>query len=213
LAVFARRIPPWTLALAAASAVVFVLIAVLVALRLTAQSDLGWTRALQSVASDPLDVIANADTVVGQLAVTLPVAALVAVVARRRLGGHAWLGPLLILATGAIELVFKSLVAHPGPPLEHVRAFGNPLGVPRELQPPFAFPSGHVARITFLILVLAWLIPARVVVLGGAAFLIFTIFARVYIGDHWLSDVLGGAALGAGVAAAAIAWMHATRRR
>jgi undecaprenyl-diphosphatase len=213
LAVLARRAPPWTIALAGASAAVFLLLAVLVSLRLTAQSDLGWTRALQSLASYPLDVIVNADTVVGQLPVTLPIAAVIALLARRQLGGYAWLGPLLILATGGIEVVFKSLVAHPGPPLEFVRAFGNPLGIPREFRPPFAFPSGHVARIVFLTLVLAWLIPGRAVVLAGAAFLVFTIFARVYIGDHWISDALGGAALGSGVGAAAIAWMQASRRR
>lgn len=44
----------------------------------------------------------NAHTLIGQLAITLPLSVLVALIAQRRLGGCAWLGPLFILATGGI---------------------------------------------------------------------------------------------------------------
>lgn len=213
LSVAVRRAPPWTLPLAAASAVTFLLLATLVAFGLTRVSDLGWTLAFQSIASYPLDVLVNAHTVLGQLAVTLPLSVAIALVAQRRLGGYAWLGPLFILATGGIELVFKTLAAHPGPPREFIRAFGNPLGVPREFHPPYAFPSGHVARLTFLTLTTAWLFASRPVAIAGALFVALSLFARVYIGDHWISDALGGLALGTGVGAVAIAWMRATARR
>lgn len=208
-----RRAPRWTIVAAATSAAAFVILALLVAVGATRGADLATTRAFQTVASDPLDVIVNAHTIVGQLAVTLPLSVVIAVVAWRRLGGRAWLGPLLILATGAIELIFKNVAAHPGPPHELVRAFGNPLGIPRELQPPFAFPSGHVARISFLALTAGWLFPSRLATVGAAGLVAFSVFARVYIGDHWISDVLGGLALGLAIGAVAVAWMRATARR
>ncbi|HEX9437510.1 MAG TPA: phosphatase PAP2 family protein [Candidatus Limnocylindria bacterium] len=207
----ARRAPPWTLSVAAASAVLFALLATLVALGLTRVSDLGWTRAFQSLASYPLDLAVNAHTIVGLLNVTLPIAAILALIAWRRLGGHAWLGPLLILATGGIELAFKTVVPHPSPPVELVRAFAH-LGPPPEWQPPFAFPSGHVARLSFLTLVVGGLWPRPWVTAAGAAFVAFSVFARVYIGDHWISDALGGLMLGTAVGALAVGWMHATAR-
>ncbi len=213
LTVVARRVPPRAIAASVVAAVVFLTLAALVALGATRGVDLAVIRAFQSIASYPIDVAVNAHTVVGQLAVTLPLSIVIAAIAQRRLGGYAWLGPLFILATGGIELVFKSLAAHPGPPREFIRAFGNPLGIPREFHPPYAFPSGHMARLTFLTLILASLFPSRWVVALGSAFVALSVFARVYVGDHWISDSLGGLALGISVGAAAIAWMRATARR
>lgn len=191
--------------------VAFLSLAALVALGATRELDRATTIALQSIASEPLDVLVNWHTLLGQLVVTLAAAALLAVVAWRRLGGYAWLGPLLILATGGLELVFKFALQHPGPPDEFVRAFMNPLGV--RLHSPSSFPSGHLARLTFLSITLAGLFPSRASWTAAIAFVALTLFARVYIGDHWISDALAGLALGAAVAGAAVGWMRITARR
>jgi membrane-associated phospholipid phosphatase len=213
LSVSLRRAPRRAIAGSAVLGAAFLALALLVTVGATRGVDLAVIRAFQSIASYPIDVAVNAHTLVGQLPVTLTAAVLVALVAQRRLGGYAWLGPLFILATGGIELVFKYIAAHPGPPKEFIRAFGNPLGLPPEWKPPYAFPSGHMARITFLTVVLASLFPSRVVFVLGGAVVALSVFARVYIGDHWISDSLGGVALGGAVALAAVAWMRATSRR
>lgn len=207
------RAPRWSIPVMLAATGAFVMVAALVMLDTTDAADLGVTRAFQSVASDPLDVVVNAHTLVGQLAITLPLSVLVALVAQRRLGGWAWLGPLFMLATGGIELVLKYVVQHPGPPREFIRAFIDPLGIPPELRPPHSFPSGHLARLTFLSIVLASLFPSRLAWIAAGAFVAFTLYARVYIGDHWLSDALGGLTLGAAVAGAAVIWMRAMGSR
>ena len=62
-----------------------------------------------------------------------------------------------------------------------------------------AFPSGHTSRIfaaaAFLAVYFRW--PVKV---SGAFFAIMAGISRVYLGVHWPSDVLAGAALGIGLA-------------
>lgn len=210
LTVLLRRAPRRVLIASAAFAAAFLALALLVGMGATRGTDVAVTRAFQSIASYPLDFAVNAHTYLGLLQVTLVTAVVLAIISRSLHGGTAWLGPLFILATGGIELVFKYTVAHPGPPDEFIRALST-VSVP--IKPPYAFPSGHMARITLLTIVLASLFPSRVIFVLGGAVIALSVFARVYIGDHWISDSLGGATLGASVAFAAVAWMRATAHR
>ena len=73
----------------------------------------------------------------------------------------------------------------------------------------FAFPSGHsaanAALYGFLAIIAAWELPprGRLPVTAALALLVGAIaFSRIYLGAHWLSDVLAGGAFG--VAAAAL---------
>ncbi len=186
---------------------VFLLLAAAVVFGLTRRVDLATTIALQHFASHRLDVLVNAHTVIGQLSVTLVVAlALTAFLWWRRLPAYSWLAPLLILVTGMIELAFKFGLSHPGPPVEFVRAFGNPLGV--RVESPSSFPSGHVARLTFLGVVAAELFPSLLVRASAIVLVVVSVLARVYIGDHWISDALAGVALGVAVGALAALWLR-----
>lgn len=74
----------------------------------------------------------------------------------------------------------------------------------------FAFPSGHATQSTAFYGMLAfvlimWLIPRRrLLVATTAAFVVLLIGAtRLYLGVHWLTDVLGGFAIG-------FAWLAVT---
>ena len=114
-------------------------------------------------------------------------------VARFRAYPRAALIPLLIVVTIAIEALLKLLIPEAPPPHERSRSV--------ELIPfvhvPFAhaFPSGHVARLAFLLRI-GDPIPTWLVVTGIAIMAL----TRVYLADHWLSDTIGGALLGLGVA-------------
>ncbi len=66
----------------------------------------------------------------------------------------------------------------------------------------WAFPSGHTTQSaafygTLAVLVLASAVPHRHLLAAGAAAMIVVIgFCRLYLGVHWLTDVLGGLTLG-----------------
>ncbi len=66
----------------------------------------------------------------------------------------------------------------------------------------WAFPSGHTTQSaafygTLAVLALASALPQRRLLAAGAAAMVVVIgFSRLYLGVHWLTDVLGGLALG-----------------
>lgn len=192
------------------AALLLLALAVLVRLGVTTELDLAGIRAAQSLASDPLDILANGHTAIGQVIPTVIVAAVFAAILWQRGHGLVSLAPLLILATGAIELGLKLVTAHPPPGEEYVRAFMNPLGV--RFPTPSAFPSGHVARLTFLALLVAALVPVASLRVAAALLVAMSLFLRVYIGDHWPTDVIGGAVLGLAFAVPAAAWVRRIRR-
>jgi undecaprenyl-diphosphatase len=113
-----------------------------------------------------------------------------------------WRRPAIVLYVTLADLlagVFSALLRYaigrerpplrfPEPhPLVHVP--GNP-----------SFPSGHAATSFACAATLAWLTPLSPVALYALAGLIA--FSRVYVGVHYPLDVIGGAALGLGVATA-----------
>ena len=70
-----------------------------------------------------------------------------------------------------------------------------------------SFPSGHVANAATIAVVLALIFgigPDRRwwVWLVGAAYVVAMALSRTYLGVHWLTDTIGGALIGAGIAVA-----------
>ncbi|WP_196803481.1 HAD-IC family P-type ATPase [Thiomonas sp. FB-6] len=85
----------------------------------------------------------------------------------------------------------------------------------------FSFPSDHAVMSAVVYGMLAWLLLRRASPrwqrVGGAAAMTLVLLiglSRVYLGAHWLSDVLGGLAFGVGwVALAAMAYTYHCRER
>lgn len=63
-----------------------------------------------------------------------------------------------------------------------------------------SFPSGHAANAATIAVVAAVLFARAWVVVVGVAWVVLMAFSRTYLHAHWLSDTLGGAMAGAGVA-------------
>jgi len=146
---------------------------------------------VQSVGANWLDVFASAVSLLGQAEVTAGITLGLAVARWRRRLDTATV-PLLLVVVTAVEVGLKLVVPQPPPPQELSRSV--------ELVPfvhvPFAgaFPSGHVARIAFLAGI------ARVPPWLAVSVVVLMMVTRVYLADHWPSDVLGGMLLGVVVA-------------
>lgn len=178
----------------------------------TRQVDRAFTLWLQSFASERLDTLADLNTLVGQSTVDAAIALLLAVALFRIAPGPAWAVPLVFLALlTALELGGKIALSHPGPPEEFIRTSFNPLGV--HVRLPSSYPSGHVARTTYLALLVSGIFPARALRALLLALVLATPFARVYLGDHWLSDVVGGLAIGVLCGVLALEALARLRRR
>jgi len=138
-------------------------------------------------------------TWLGSLAVVIPVAVLAGIFFVVR--GHRWWPVALLAVTiaGAVGLyhLVKYLVGRPRPP--PAIWIGHFSGA--------SFPSGHavqsVACYATLALIVAAGRPPRVkIAVGSVAALVVLVvgFSRIYLAAHWLTDVLGGYALG-------VAWL------
>ena len=158
---------------------------------------------MQSVRAPWLDLFASAVGIFGQAEVAAGFALGLAAARLRRRQRDAWV-PLVLAAVLASEVVLKTAVIQPMPPEELSRTV--------ELIP-FAhvalagsFPSGHVARAAFLAGVArlpAWLAVSLVALM---------MVTRVYLAEHWPSDVLGGLLLGVLVAQVAVVAERRLRR-
>ncbi len=131
----------------------------------------------------------------------LPLIALAALLAGIVFLAFAGRGPALLVIMSVplerpLDIVTKQIVERPRPSAALVRVHDQPTD--------FSFPSGHVEAAVVLYGIIFYLatvhlrdvrlrLPLQVV---SAWALILTCVQRVYVGDHWPSDVLGGIYLG-----------------
>lgn len=75
----------------------------------------------------------------------------------------------------------------------------------------YSFPSGHAVAASALYITLALVAargerrqrPRRLLIVGGVALAVFVAWSRVYLGVHYISDVVGGLLIGGAGAVAA----------
>jgi membrane-associated phospholipid phosphatase len=121
----------------------------------------------------------------------------------------------------AMEVLYKSLLFHPGPPhsLSHRDGpsltdalTGTGLGN--------SFPSGHMVRTVVVYGLLAFVIRrlapspvARALAIPAAiALTVLMAFDRLYLDVHWESDVIGGLLLGGIALVSATIWLDRPRK-
>ena len=104
-----------------------------------------------------------------------------------------------------VEVIGKTMIEHPGPPfMFHRYAFQFSFPSSYVNEDFFSYPSGHVGRTAFLVTILILIITGRKLSIErkiGASvlltsFLLIMMISRIYLGEHWTSDTIGGVLLG-----------------
>lgn len=172
-------------------------------LRVFVSSDIAITESLQSIIPRFLDTPFSVLSLLGTFEITGFI--LLLLLLKLKLSwfeiGVLVAGFVLILG---VETTLKHVLKHPRPPVIYDR-YDLPIFLPTSrVETPFAYPSGHLSRTTYLLAVAWFLLATKSKSKKNyltALWLIGLLMAvsRVYLGEHWTSDIIGGSLLGTGI--------------
>jgi undecaprenyl-diphosphatase len=198
---FKRLLYPQSLAVLLTTTVIVTLLAILIRLKETYALDLAATKGLQTYESPWATRLATWATWMGNsLTIILLCVGVVIIALIGQQGTLVVLAPFTLLSLG-INVIVKNMVDRKRPGETEAKIHPGP-------RWGFSYPSGHsmgaAAFYGFLAFVCWFLVPGlplRVLLVSLFALLPLLVgLSRVYLGAHWLSDVLGGWAGGLFVA-------------
>jgi membrane-associated phospholipid phosphatase len=120
----------------------------------------------------------------------------------------------------ALEVLYKSLLYHPGPPLSISHRDGPSLTGQFSDSLGNSFPSGHMVRTVVVYGLLAFVVrrlsrsrtPRSLAIPVAIAIIVLMVVDRLYLDVHWESDVIGGLLLGGIALVAATVWLDRPRK-
>ncbi len=168
------------------------------------RSDFDTTVKLQDHISRRFDGIFSYFSLLGSAEVTIGFCLVLALLAFLRRRWLAIIGWLMVVPASLGEVFGKLVVFHPGPPVLFHRSL-LPTSLPSfYVHTDFSYPSGHMTRTIFIITVFASMMIFSSknfhyrfsAFCSLAALTVLMALTRVYLGEHWLSGVIGGTLLG-----------------
>lgn len=171
------------------------------------QRDFDTTVKLQDHISRRFDKYFSYFSLLGSAEVTVGFCIIMAILSLVRLRLMPVLGWSMIIPASMAEVFGKLVLFHPAPPVFLHRSVLSTNLPSFYVHTDFSYPSGHMARTLFILTIFIVLMVVKVkdiflrwLLIGGLIGLsVLMGLTRVYLGEHWLSDVLGGSILGIGV--------------
>ena len=188
----------------------YLLISLIVSFGQFRELDLFVTNLIQSILPRSLDIPLSALSVLGTFELTL-ITLILTLWGARVLRPHRL---ALLIGFGVLvstETAYKHLLVQLKPP-SFLNRYNLPISFPTSsVGTKFAFPSGHMARSTYMIVIYWYLtnkLPDRpnrkIIFLGLFSLGLLMAAAQIYLGGHWLSDIFGGMLLGFGISFCAL---------
>lgn len=162
------------------------------------QTDFNFTVVLQNHIPARFDAMWESIALPVTPAPSIVIVGLITLIAfiNKRIRFRALIIPVLFGLLVMGELYGKSVVHHPAPPFFMIK---NPTTIFPQfyVNDQFSYPSGHTARAVFLGLAL-WLVTKKrkFIAVAVGVYIFLVALGRIYLGHHWLSDVVGGGLLG-----------------
>lgn len=191
----------------------FLVFTILVHFDLFTSFDLATTQTLQNIIPRSLDVTFSLFSLFGSLEIVVLIILILWAISKKL----NYFYVLFFLGLFHVfEFIGKVFVNHPGPTSEFFR-YNIPFVFPSSgVSTGFSYPSGHMGRTIFLSIIIIFLIfySKRFSKFQKQLFYLFIILfdvvmfiSRIYLGEHWFSDIFGATILGASFAFFSLAFL------